>query len=111
MPPKVRCLFRYCHLPSDGDRRKHTRRNVSVRERTGASTAALVSGHVWEARRREGAVDQGKRTSPAAEMKKFRTMTASDEFTTARVVAQPTPSLPPNVLSPDCELTIGIAAP
>jgi hypothetical protein len=33
-------------------------------------------------------------------MQKFMTTTASDEFTTARVVAAPTPSEPPNVLSP-----------
>ena len=34
------------------------------------------------------------------EMKKFRMMIASDVFTTARVVAQPTPSEPPNVERP-----------
>src|ERR1700722_9567804 len=45
------------------------------------------------------------------EMKKFSTMTASDEFTTARVVAQPTPSEPPKVDSPDAALTIEIAEP
>src|SRR5580698_10173716 len=38
--------------------------------------------------------------SPAVEMMAFRMMMASDEFTTARVVAQPTPSLPPNVDRP-----------
>jgi hypothetical protein len=48
---------------------------------------------------------------PAPEMKKFRMMIASEEFTTARVVAQPTPSLPPNVDSPQYPLTIGMAAP
>jgi hypothetical protein len=36
----------------------------------------------------------------AVEMTAFRMMTASDEFTTARVVAQPTPSLPPKVDRP-----------
>ena len=41
-----------------------------------------------------------KTSRPAVEMKAFRMMMASDELTTARVVAQPTPSLPPNVDSP-----------
>ena len=53
----------------------------------------------------------GKRMSPAPEMKKLRMMTASELLTTARVVAQPTPSEPPKVDSPEWELTIGIAAP
>ena len=38
--------------------------------------------------------------NPAPEMKKFRMMIASDVLTTARVVAQPTPSEPPNVDRP-----------
>jgi hypothetical protein len=33
-------------------------------------------------------------------MKKLRMMTAREELTTARVVAQPTPSLPPKVERP-----------
>ena len=37
---------------------------------------------------------------PAPLMKKFRMMTVRDEFTTARVVAQPTPSEPPKVDRP-----------
>lgn len=41
-----------------------------------------------------------KMSKPAVEMSAFKTMIASDELTTARVVAQPTPSLPPNVESP-----------
>ena len=36
----------------------------------------------------------------APEMKKLRMMIANDELTTALVVADPTPSLPPNVESP-----------
>jgi hypothetical protein len=36
----------------------------------------------------------------AVEMTASSTMMASDELTTARVVAQPTPSLPPNVERP-----------
>ena len=47
----------------------------------------------------------------AVEMMALRMMMASDEFTTARVVAQPTPSLPPNVDSPQYPLTMGMAAP
>jgi hypothetical protein len=47
----------------------------------------------------------------AVEMIAFRMMMASDELTTARVVAQPTPSLPPNVDSPQYPLTTGMAAP
>jgi choline dehydrogenase-like flavoprotein len=42
----------------------------------------------------------GKRKTPAPEMKKLRMMTAREELTTARVVAQPTPSLPPKVERP-----------
>ena len=38
--------------------------------------------------------------SPAVEMNALRMMMASDELTTARVVAQPTPSLPPKVDRP-----------
>ena len=53
----------------------------------------------------------GKTRYPAALMKKFRMITVSDEFTTALVVAQPTPSLPPNVVRPARALTMGIAAP
>ena len=42
----------------------------------------------------------GRSRRPAPQMKKLRMMIASDEFTTARVVAQPTPSEPPNVERP-----------
>jgi hypothetical protein len=45
------------------------------------------------------------------EMQKFSTMTARDEWTTARVVAHPTPSDPPKVESPLAALTMGMAAP
>ena len=38
-------------------------------------------------------------------------ITVSDVFTTARVVAQPTPSEPPKVERPEWPETIGIAAP
>jgi hypothetical protein len=48
---------------------------------------------------------------PALEMKKFRMITARDEFTTAFVVAQPTPSDPPKVDKPEAADTTGIAAP
>lgn len=41
-----------------------------------------------------------KTRRPAVEMMAFNMMMASDELTTARVVAQPTPSLPPNVERP-----------
>ncbi len=44
-------------------------------------------------------------------MMKFKMMTASDELTTAFVVAQPTPSEPPKVDSPDVAETMGMAAP
>jgi len=44
-------------------------------------------------------------------MMKLSTMTASEEPTTARVVAEPTPSEPPNAVSPACALMIGMAAP
>lgn len=47
-----------------------------------------------------GGAYPGKIRNPAPEMKKFKMMIASDVFTTARVVAQPTPSEPPNVESP-----------
>ena len=49
--------------------------------------------------------------NPTALMIMFKMMTASDEFTTARVVAQPTPSDPPKVDSPECADTIGMAEP
>jgi hypothetical protein len=38
-------------------------------------------------------------------------MTAIDEPTTARVVAEPTPSEPPKAVRPAWALMIGIAAP
>jgi hypothetical protein len=53
----------------------------------------------------------GKMKNPAPEMSMSSTMTASDEFTTAFVVAHPTPSDPPYVDSPECPDTTGIAAP
>ena len=42
----------------------------------------------------------GKIKSDTVEIQKLRIMMDSEEFTTARVVAQPTPSDPPNVDSP-----------
>ncbi len=53
----------------------------------------------------------GKMKKPAPEMSMSSTMTASDELTTARVVAQPTPSDPPKVERPECPETTGMAAP
>ena len=42
----------------------------------------------------------GKIRKPALEMMAFKMMTTSEELTTARVVAQPTPSEPPKVERP-----------
>ncbi len=53
----------------------------------------------------------GNRMNPTTEMTMLSMMTARLELTTARVVAQPTPSLPPKVLRPEWPDTMGMAAP
>jgi LysM repeat protein len=62
-----------------------------IAQRYHVSTASLASRNHLDA----PYALRGKSKKPTPEIKKLSTMTASELFTTARVVAQPTPSLPP----------------
>jgi hypothetical protein len=97
-------VARFAHLPTRGFERRERRVCQPAVEHTTfhwvvrSLVTRTICNHTPSHPPR--ALHTGKIANPAPEMKKLRMIVASELLTTARVVAHPSPSLPPCVLYP-----------